>query len=139
MSSNHRSSGSSLITMLLFVSSLGLVGGFTTSCQHARVRLGSPEPRECRLGLLPRRKCDEIMNARKEKVAKSPETLEKHVIEQEYYLMGLYPDEKVYKAEDFCPGKAIYEVYQYSTFMDGLYEQLTLGIYSPRTLEVTCY
>lgn len=54
-----------------------------------------------------------------------------------YYLFGLLPRNIELVAEDLCPA-GIRGLDQYTSFTDGLFEQLTLGIYSPRTVEVTC-
>ncbi|EMJ67098.1 hypothetical protein LEP1GSC051_3713 [Leptospira sp. P2653] len=48
------------------------------------------------------------------------------------------PREYLIDVTGYCPN-GIKEVRQYSTFLDLIYEQLTLGIYSPRTLNLICY
>lgn len=60
-------------------------------------------------------------------------------LKQNYYLWGLFPREFAYEEESLCPGRGIQELHQFYAPRDFLLEQLTFGIYSPRTLEVRCY
>lgn len=50
----------------------------------------------------------------------------------------MIPKKHHVNVSDYCTNE-IKEIRQYSTFLDSLYEQLTLGIYTPRTLNLTCY
>ncbi|MBM9575949.1 hypothetical protein JWG45_02175 [Leptospira sp. 201903070] len=86
-------------------------------CQHARVEL-SP-----------------IVNQKKAAESKK----ERILLKQNYYLMGLLPRKIEYEEANICPERGIKEIHQYSSFMNIVFEQMTLGIYSPRSLEIFCY
>ncbi|RHX91827.1 hypothetical protein DLM75_00845 [Leptospira stimsonii] len=88
-----------------------------TFCQHARVEV-SP-----------------IANQKKKTESKR----ERILLKQNYYLMGLLPRKIEYEEASVCPERGIKEIHQYSSFSNIIYEQLTLGIYSPRSLEIFCH
>ncbi|TGK15410.1 Bor/Iss family lipoprotein [Leptospira stimsonii] len=88
-----------------------------TFCQHARVEV-SP-----------------IAEQKKKTESKK----ERILLKQNYYLMGLFPRKIEYEESSLCPERGIKEIHQYSSFMNVLFEQMTLGIYSPRSLEIYCY
>ena len=86
-------------------------------CQHARVKFE------------PCAGCKPIKAARSRKT----KTLHHH-----FFFWGLVPFKKVLKAEEICPN-GIESVYEYSSLMDGLLENFTIGLYCPKTMEVKCY
>lgn len=90
-------------------------------CQHARIRFDG---------------CDTCKGAE----TFGGQTFKTRVIEQkeEFWFWGLSPDKFEYKAQELCPEKGVLEIYNYSTFMDGLFENGTLGIYAPRHIRITC-
>lgn len=55
-----------------------------------------------------------------------------------FFLWGLAPGTKRYSSEELCGDKGLYQVHHYTTFLDGIFNLFTIGIYSPRTLEYTC-
>lgn len=55
-----------------------------------------------------------------------------------YFLMGLLPRNVVIEEGVVCPGARVHSMHQYTSFRDGVLEQLSLGIYSPRTVEIVC-
>ncbi|AOP32752.1 hypothetical protein A0128_02010 [Leptospira tipperaryensis] len=61
------------------------------------------------------------------------------LLKQNYYLMGLLPRKIEYDESNVCPERGIKEIHQYSSLTNVLLEQITLGIYSPRSLEIFCY
>ncbi|XDD44737.1 hypothetical protein AB3N58_17505 (plasmid) [Leptospira sp. WS60.C2] len=61
-----------------------------------------------------------------------------HKFKQHYYFWGIYPRKIELDLSDVCPA-GIYELHRYATFADTFFEQLTLGIYSPRTTTLICY
>ena len=54
-----------------------------------------------------------------------------------YLLWGLIGEENYELYED-CPTGNIYEINAYTSFFQGVLTGVTLGIYSPRTVEVIC-
>ncbi len=123
------------------------------SCQHGRVQLAARYPDTCK------KNQEEIRNAKQDESTEKLRELENqcqedlqkvknedfasdritsHTMKQEFYIGGIYPFDYKIDLAELCPGQSLLEVYQYATWKDGLYEQLTLGIYSPRTLEIKC-
>ncbi|TGK15877.1 Bor/Iss family lipoprotein [Leptospira kmetyi] len=86
-------------------------------CQHARVEV-APTLKQ------------------KRKAETNRETI---LLKQNYYLMGLLPRKLEYSESEYCPHRGIKEVHQYSSIMNILVEQMTIGIYSPRSLEIVCH
>ncbi|PJZ56842.1 Bor/Iss family lipoprotein [Leptospira barantonii] len=86
-------------------------------CQHARVEV-APTFKQ------------------KRKAETSRETI---LLKQNYYLMGLLPRKLEYSESEYCPHRGIKEVHQYSSITNILMEQMTIGIYSPRSLEIVCH
>ncbi|WCL49407.1 Bor/Iss family lipoprotein [Leptospira sp. GIMC2001] len=111
---------------------------FLFHCQHARVRILPNLPESC-IPFEQKEKDTKCINslAKLEEEQKKAETQE-ILIPQKYYFWGLRPENYEINAEEQCP-KGIIEVHQFSSFMDGFYEQITIGIYSPRTLQLLCY
>lgn len=56
----------------------------------------------------------------------------------DYFLWGLIPSEKKFKVKELCPGGSIQQIHSYFTVPNALFGICTLGIYSPKTLEVKC-
>lgn len=100
-----------------------------TSCQHARVGLSpaliSPASRQA-----PQANVDDPS------ITKEKDRL---ILKQNYYAWGYLPRERVYREDALCPSRGIKEIHQYYAAEDLILEQLTLGIYSPRTLEIRCH
>ncbi|RHX82031.1 hypothetical protein DLM76_07610 [Leptospira yasudae] len=90
----------------------------TSFCQHARVEVAPIAAKQA--------KTKEI----------NRETI---LLKQNYYLMGLLPRKLEYSEAQYCPERGIKEVHQYSSFTNILFEQITIGIYSPRSLEIVCH
>lgn len=109
---------------------------FFISCQHARVRFEMSPPKECKEGSGIESDC---LFAKATLLSKVREggTLS-HKFRQDYYLWGIYPRKIELDLSDVCPA-GIYELHRYATFGDTLIEQLTIGIYSPRTIKLICY
>ncbi|TGK32702.1 hypothetical protein EHQ12_12225 [Leptospira gomenensis] len=90
------------------------------NCQHARVELAP--------------------TVKTKKTKEGSETQGKTItFKQDYYLMGLFPRKIQYDESSLCPSRGIKEIHQYSTLWNGVCEQLTLGIYSPRSIEISCH
>jgi hypothetical protein len=56
---------------------------------------------------------------------------------QNYYLWGLIGENDIY-LDKICKDRPATSVVVQTTFMDGLFSLLVLGIYSPRTVKVWC-
>jgi hypothetical protein len=110
---------------------------FIFNCQHARIRMEPELPQECKPWVEKKSEasCMEAWSKLKERRDSIP-TVEKEY-EQIYYYWGFSPDDISLRLDEECP-KGVVEIYQYSTFKNALYEQLTIGFYSPRTLRLTC-
>lgn len=87
------------------------------SCQHARVEV-APTLKQ------------------KRKTETNRETI---LLKQNYFLMGLLPRKLEYSESEYCPNRGIKEIHQYSSISNILFEQMTIGIYSPRSLEIVCH
>jgi len=109
---------------------------FFISCQHARVRFEMKNPKECSDNSYLESDC---LFAKASLLSKVREggTLS-HKFKQDYYFWGLYPRKIELDLSDVCPA-GIYELHRYATFSDTFIEQLTIGIYSPRTIRLLCY
>ncbi|EMM98397.1 hypothetical protein LEP1GSC021_2343 [Leptospira noguchii str. 1993005606] len=104
------------------------------TCQNVQVSFTQKPPQSCMPPIL-RRQCKNDLEERARLNAQPPQV---HVISQSFYFWGMIPKKHYVNVNEYCPNK-IKEIRQYSTFLDFLYEQLTLGIYTPRTLNLTCY
>lgn len=97
------------------------------SCQHARVELTpallSPSERR------PTLPDDPSIQREKDRV----------VVHQRFYVFGLLPRNVSYDEQMLCPLRGIREIHQFNSISDAVLEQITLGLYSPRTLEIRCY
>ena len=112
-----------------------LLAGLLVQCQHSRVRIAPPTPEDCQGPIINEEKCNAAKNAQKQKQNGKKGEI---ILEQKFFAWGLYPAKIEYDAAKLCP-QGIYEVYQYTTVVDGLLSEITLGFYLPRTLRVTCY
>lgn len=101
------------------------------SCQHAEVTL-SP-------ALLTPAQRQQGRQRNSETSAAFPERNGPFILKQNYYFWGFCPRELVYEESVLCPGRGIRKISQISTLSDLTLEQLTIGIYSPRTMEVICH
>ncbi|NCN10504.1 MAG: hypothetical protein GW938_11740 [Leptospira sp.] len=108
------------------------------NCQHARIRLIPSLPSQCIPWSEKQQKddCQTSLEIIRNDLAKK-KTVEKE-FPQVYTYWGFSPDDIQVDLNKECP-KGVFEIYQYSTFMNGFYEQLSIGFYSPRTLRLTCY
>lgn len=103
----------------MFIIILVLVLEFLANCQHSRYRAdGCITCRDSPKALVP------------DKSIKMP---------LEVFFWGLYPSRLEYNSTDFCKKSEVKEIHEYTSLMNGLYENLTFGIYTPRTLTVSCY
>tara|TARA_B100000945_G_scaffold311033_1_gene303729 strand:- start:1171 stop:1428 length:258 start_codon:yes stop_codon:yes gene_type:complete len=57
--------------------------------------------------------------------------------EENFWFWGLV-GEKNFEVNDICPQGRVYEVNIYSTILQSTYTFLSLGIYSPRTVNIFC-
>lgn len=69
--------------------------------------------------------------------AKRVDTTPTYQETQKYYLFGLIGENHINTTE-ICQGKSVKQMQSQTTFMNGLVEILTLGIYSPKTARVWC-
>ncbi|EQA61721.1 Bor/Iss family lipoprotein [Leptospira alexanderi] len=117
-----------LLVCVLFVLFLG-------ECRHAWVRFPQNLPRACQ-GYQNSSECKRMME---EKRIRKEEAGKIHTIHQRYYFFGLLPTEQIVDVTKYCPEGGPRSAHQFTSFWDALWEQLTLTIYSPQTLEVECY
>ncbi|MCZ8155035.1 MAG: hypothetical protein O9264_02875 [Leptospira sp.] len=66
--------------------------------------------------------------------AKPGKTVEKTF---SFFIVGLLQNRAIEYSE-LCENEKIYQLHYYRTFVDFLLHLVTLSIYSPKTLEVTC-
>ncbi len=104
-------------------------------CRHAWVSYAPIPPEPC-LAYAESSDCKNAWDYRKKNT--KGKIGESFNMKDSYYLMGLFPSEKVLNLASLCP-QGPKSVHQYMTFWDVFLEQSTLGIYSPQTLEVECY
>ncbi|EMJ94633.1 Bor/Iss family lipoprotein [Leptospira alstonii] len=116
------------------ISILFLILSLYPDCQNVRVSFPQNPPVSCRPPIL-RRQCQ---NDREERTRLNAQPPRVHVVPQPFYFWGMVPEDRQVDMAVYCPN-GIKETLQYSTFLDSLYEQLTLGMYSPRTLNLICY
>lgn len=108
---------------------------FFNSCQHARLRFNMKTLPEC----IEDQFSSDCLFAKANLMNKVKEggTLS-HKFKQEYYFWGFFPRKIELDLSEVCP-EGIYEIHRYATFNDTLLEQLSLGLYSPRTVKLICY
>ncbi|WP_254055542.1 Bor family protein [Leptospira mayottensis] len=104
------------------------------NCQHARVRFPQETPEPCKLSNQ-KKECKIALEARIKMESTPKQTF---TISQNFYFWGLKPSNYAIDGTAYCP-HGVYEAYQFTSFWNGLYEQLTLGFFSPRTLVLTCH
>nr|WP_246052722.1 Bor family protein [Leptospira semungkisensis] len=105
-----------------------------SNCRHAWVNYPQRTPEPCRLY----QDSKECRLAMEERNGKKSQQGEVHSISQKYYLFGLYPSDIIVNVAKYCPAGPK-SAHQFQSFWDGFWEQVTLTIYSPRTLEIECY
>lgn len=117
-----------------------IAGAGIMSCQHVRIQLKDTTVlRECdsynnaRYDQLRRIECERAKDRLRERRKKTTPTEENYA----FYFWGLYPSAVTVKARDVCPD-GVKEIYAFSTWKDELLANLTIGIYAPRTLRITC-
>jgi|JI9StandDraft_1071089.scaffolds.fasta_scaffold177554_3 hypothetical protein len=125
---------SGIIKLLLILFSIS----FFIQCQHARVRLIPDIPNECKPWSEKEFKevCQDALQSIRNNLSKKKTTVKDY--SQAYLYWGLRPKTIPIDLTKECP-KGVYEIYQFSSFKNVIYEQLTIGFYSPRTLRLTCY
>jgi hypothetical protein len=110
---------------------------FTSACRHAEIVLDPPEPASCRQGFLRRQACEiekaEIQDRIQKNVGKQ------NTIVQKFYLWGFYPRNVDLDVTGQCGEFGIWKIHQYTTALQGLYSELSLGIFVPRTTDIKCY
>ena len=89
---------------------LTLLLSFSMNCHHARVRL------------------DNESGGTKGEVK---------TLQHKFWLGGFFPRKVEVDATQICPS-GVYEIDQFYTWKVAVLTQLTLGIYVPRTLKITC-
>ena len=57
---------------------------------------------------------------------------------QSFFLFGLAPSEQRVNASYMCPDAKLTKFESKTTFLDGLLQGVTIGIYSPKTLVAWC-
>ncbi|WP_165780225.1 Bor/Iss family lipoprotein [Leptospira saintgironsiae] len=107
---------------------------FSIGCRHAWISYPQKVPEPCRL-YQGSKECKLAMEERANHTSQNGPV---HSINQTYYLFGLYPSEIVVNLEKYCPSGPK-SAHQFQSFADAFWEQITLLIYSPRTLEIECY
>lgn len=107
---------------------------FLVECRHAWVRFPQTIPEVCQINQYSN-ECKRIMEEKRTK-REMPGKI--HTIRQNYYFFGLLPKEQIVEISKYCP-EGPRSAHQFTSFWDAVWEQLTLTIYSPQTLEVECY
>ncbi len=112
----------------------GFVGlTLTASCRHAEVVFERNPPSVCEK-LPGSRQCKKEMEDYNQSLTK---TGEKHTLAQNFFFFGLYPRNQLVDVSGLCP-TGVHRLHQYTSILDGILEQATFTIYSPRTLDVEC-
>ncbi|TGK08049.1 hypothetical protein EHO59_05805 [Leptospira semungkisensis] len=104
------------------------------SCRHAMVRYPQAPPEACRI-YPSSKECKKALELR---AAHQEQGGEVYKVHQTYYFFGLYPGNLVLDTATYCP-EGPKSVHQYTSFWNAFWEQLTLSIYSPQTVEIECY
>lgn len=120
--------------IIVNISIILLILNLCADCQNVKVSFPQKPLKSCVPPVL-RRQCK---NDLEERARLNAQPSKMHVISQSFYFWGTVPREGRVDATIYCPN-GVKEARQYSTFLDFVYEQLTLGIYSPRTLNLICY
>lgn len=130
MENIRKTKNSKLIFSVLFLFAALPLG----DCRHAWVRFPQNPPAACQV-FQQSNECKRALEAQK---VKQNEPGKIHVIPQKYFLFGLLPKEQIVDVSKYCP-EGPRSAHQFTSFWDAVWEQLTLTIYSPQTLEVECY
>lgn len=120
--------------LIIRISIIFLILSLYANCQNVQMSFPQKPLKSCVPPVL-RRQCKNDLEERARLNAQPPKVYE---VSQSFYFWGIVPRKYQIDATGYCPN-GIKEVRQYSTFLDFIYEQLTLGIYSPRTLNLICY
>lgn len=127
----------------LTLATLGAMLLLLADCQHARVQLpvrALPVPAACTGRVIVNRDCNkaklDLQNKRDEQLTE--ERRREFVYHHKYLFWGLKPPVIAIDVTKLCP-IGVKEIYEYSSVKDGLLENLTFGIYCPKTLKITCY
>jgi hypothetical protein len=129
---NHKSKNR-LITLILFLAAIIMI---TSSCRHARVTLNPPLPKECVGERISQKICEAEKSAAQNKRSQSQGST--HEIKQVFYLWGFTPKKITVDTTSLCP-LGVKEIHEHATWKDGLFSEVTVGIYMPRTAVITCY
>ena len=57
---------------------------------------------------------------------------------QSFFLGGLVPSKRTFKASEVCPDGKVAQMETRTTFLNGFLTAITLLIYAPKTLTITC-
>lgn len=106
------------------------------SCRHARVILPPPFPKECIGERINQKICDAEKASQEKKRAESQGSV--HEFKHTFYVWGFIPSRRELDASTLCP-LGVKEIHEYASFMDGLLSEITIGLYMPRTVKITCY
>ena len=109
-------------------------------CRHARVILPPPVPEVCRDATSPAKmmRCDSEKARIKFNIERNEAARVTKTFRHKFYFWGLMPKKHEYNGKEICPN-GVREIHEFSTWKDGLLAEVTLGIYMPRTMEITCY
>ena len=107
------------------------------SCRHATVAFDPPEPNSCRQGFLRRQACEIEKAELQDRILKK--TGQTHKFVTNYFFWGAYPRSADINAANLCKEYGIREIHQYTTALQGVYSELSLGIFLPRTTVIQCY
>jgi hypothetical protein len=108
----------------------------SSSCRHARITLDPPLPKECLVDRVSQKICEE--EKRQAQSRRTASQGSKHEISHAFYWWGFTPKKIEVDTTNMCP-LGVKEIHEYATWKDGLFSEVTLGIYMPRTTVVTCY
>ncbi len=130
------------ISRLIAFVTLAACAGFSSACLHARVEIREstqalPEcaaAEQSKTDFLKQEACRKAAALLESRRKKAPEPV---VLHHNFYLWGLVPSRVTVKGEEICPD-GVAEVYGYSTWTDELFNNLTAGLYCPRSLRITC-
>ncbi len=113
-----------------------------SACQHARVQikdsvLAVPECATYEADKTNNYKQIECARAKDRLRAARASAAKPVELGHNFFFWGLYPKQVTLKANEVCPG-GVQEIYAFSTWKDELLDNLTAGIYCPRTIRITC-
>lgn len=111
-----------------------------TGCRHARIILPPPTPDSCLDANSPRAimRCESDKARQNTQIESNKANRKSQIFEHKFMYWGLKPKRIEYNAANVCPD-GVYEVHEYSTWKDGLFAEITFGIYMPRHIKITCY